>query len=329
MPRGHLGGMSTVKKKKPSGPSGQHTTPRRSVGMTAEEFERTDAQAASRGMPWAKWVRLKLLGLLRSAAIVLVAGCSVESGYEGFAGLDIARSLGGSSGAPSVASGGELASGGGYVAGSGSASGGSGAAPYRHPSFGDGGATAGQPGASVAGSGSGGAAGSAGTGGAPKVGNGGEPACFGKTVEQLCGALNCGPVSGLCGETVDCGTCSVSEDCVAGRCETKPACECGSGCGVYAASDCPVAVTCASCEDGDVCTESIGQGRICFKTGFAGSCDGTVVPNPNGFCGDMCLNAKAGCEKPYYDCGRMFANDGSPCPSCSGVAIGRWQCGPG
>lgn len=166
-------------------------------------------------------------------------------------------------------------------------------------------------------------------GSAGAAGAAGASACEPKTKEELCGSRQCGATTGDCGESFDCGSCANTQNCTGGKCKLKAACKCTGACGVYSDGACPEPVDCGSCDASDVCTESLGQGRVCFAIGFAGSCDPTTFPNPNGPCGAMCEGAKPGCEKPYKDCGPMFATDGSQCPACSGVAIGRWQCGAG
>lgn len=74
--------MPTVTKKKTSGPSGKHVTPRRWVSMSSKEFGQTETEAKREALPWSKWARLKLLGLLGLAA--LGSGCAAGAGsYTG------------------------------------------------------------------------------------------------------------------------------------------------------------------------------------------------------------------------------------------------------
>jgi hypothetical protein len=131
--------------------------------------------------------------------------------------------------------------------------------------------------------------------------------------------VECGIIPDGCGGTVDCGTCSIVEDCILGQCCSPaaacallPVQECGAipdGCGGF--------IQCPQCPDGFTCTSQVGDRLFC-KDPCGGcpdgqECDLSDPSNPQCVTDDDAPCVRQ-CLGELEDCGR---DDG-----CGGFCTG-------
>ena len=85
----------------------------------------------------------------------------------------------------------------------------------------------------------------------------------------------CGPVSDGCGGTLQCGTCSGTDQCMSGQCQRSPCAEAGAVCGMVQGTNCGTCPSSASCSvDQRQCIETVAT--ITASVGVTGA---TVAGN--------------------------------------------------